>query len=189
MTEMRRKDREMSREFGISVIDKSPFGVLAVLDQEGKPYTVPLSIVREQDKLYFHSAKAGKKVDLLKDGSPVSISFVAYDKVPNMYSREEVMQVIEEGAYRAAASKIYTTEFASAHVEGRVYRVEDQAEAAKALQLVCNKFTPDISDLAPAVIENSVSYTAIFRVEIDAIKAKRKAFDKNREEMKFQRME
>lgn len=36
---MRRKDREMSREFGLKVIDRAPFGVLGLVDKEGKPYT------------------------------------------------------------------------------------------------------------------------------------------------------
>lgn len=186
---MRRKDRAMSKEFGLKVIDKSPFGVVGVVDDKGRPYTLPLSIVREGEKLYFHSAKAGKKLDLFKDGTPVSVSFIAWAGVPDNYSRKEVLDIVEEGAFRAAASKVYTTEFASAHVEGRIFRLTDQDEMATALQLVCNKYTPKIADLAPAVIKNSLDYTAIFSITIDQIQAKRKAFDKNREELKWERKE
>lgn len=50
---MRRKDREMDREFGLKVIDKATYGVLAMVD-EGKPYCIPLSIVRDGNTLYFH---------------------------------------------------------------------------------------------------------------------------------------
>lgn len=44
---MRRKDREMSREFGLEVIDRAAYGVLSVVDSDGAPYALPLSIVRD----------------------------------------------------------------------------------------------------------------------------------------------
>lgn len=56
---MRRKDREMSSEFGLKVIDKSRYGILSTVDEE-LPYGIPLSIVRDDNTLYFHSAKQGK---------------------------------------------------------------------------------------------------------------------------------
>ena len=53
---MRRKDREMSAEFGLSVIDKAQFGVLSLVNMENEVYSLPLSIARDGDRLYFHSA-------------------------------------------------------------------------------------------------------------------------------------
>ena len=55
---MRRKDREMSAEFGLSVIDKAQFGVLSLVNMENEVYSLPLSIARDGDRLYFHSATA-----------------------------------------------------------------------------------------------------------------------------------
>ena len=66
---MRRKDREMDRVFAFNIIDKSEYGVLSMLDDEGEPYGLPLSLVRYGDLLYFHSAKLGKKVDALLENS------------------------------------------------------------------------------------------------------------------------
>ena len=38
---MRRKDREMPAEFAYSVIDRSPYGTLATLAEDGTPYCIP----------------------------------------------------------------------------------------------------------------------------------------------------
>ena len=61
---MRRKDREMPLQFAHQVIDKATYGVVSMIDGE-MPYSVPLSIVRSGDVLYFHSAMQGRKVDVL----------------------------------------------------------------------------------------------------------------------------
>jgi nitroimidazol reductase NimA-like FMN-containing flavoprotein (pyridoxamine 5'-phosphate oxidase superfamily) len=70
---MRRNDREMDREFGLKVIDKSRFGIMSMLDKD-EPYGIPLSIVRDEDTLYFHSAMDGRKVKVLGDNPKVSVA-------------------------------------------------------------------------------------------------------------------
>lgn len=35
---MRRKDREMSAEFGRDIIDKSRYGVISMIDGDNEPY-------------------------------------------------------------------------------------------------------------------------------------------------------
>lgn len=40
---MRRKDREMSGEFGIEVIDKARYEVISMIDRAQEPYGIPLS--------------------------------------------------------------------------------------------------------------------------------------------------
>lgn len=175
---MRRKDREMSREFGLDVIDNAVYGVLGLIDREGKPYTLPLSLVRDGEILYFHGAKEGKKADLIPLNETVSVSFVSYAEVPRLYDKETIRGFIEDGAVRALTSKVFTTEFASAHVEGSIERVDDIEEKKHALRLICDKYTPDLTDLAPAVIEKSYGYTAVYRIRIKTLSAKRKRLTK-----------
>lgn len=59
---MRRIEREMLRDFGIYVIDHAQYGMMAIQD-EPYPYSAPLSIARNEDTLYFHSAPSGMKYD------------------------------------------------------------------------------------------------------------------------------
>lgn len=171
---MRRLDREKPREFALSVIDRADWSVLGVTAPGGHPYTLPLSLVREGNHLYFHSATAGRKVELLRDGTEVSVSFVSRAVVPSLYTEAEIAALIGEGKTKLLASQVYTTTFESAHVQGRVYRVSDPAEKSKALQLLCERFTPDVAHLAPEVIRQSLGYTAIYRIEIEQLSGKAK---------------
>ena len=58
---MRRKDREMPREFALQIIDSSLWAVVSMAGADGEPYGVPLSLVRNGEVLYFHAAMEGKR--------------------------------------------------------------------------------------------------------------------------------
>ena len=63
---MRRKDREITDRAKIeSIIHKASICRLAMMD-DNEPYIVPLCFGYRDMTLYFHSAKKGKKLDLLK---------------------------------------------------------------------------------------------------------------------------
>ena len=176
---MRRKDREMSRSFGEDLIDLAPYGILSTVAPEGLPYALPLSIVRVGDALYFHSARAGCKVEVLRAGLPVQVVFVGHVKVPQLYSRQE-LDAIREDEHRASelTRRVFTTD----------YEVTDDQEKEYSLQALCAKYTPDKLDLVPAALRAGMSKTRIYRIDIESITAKRKKYDTRGEEMIYQRM-
>lgn len=67
---MRRKDRELTAEQAWEVVDRCADGVVSMLDETGAPYAVPVNIVREENRVYFHSAMAGKKTDCMRKNPP-----------------------------------------------------------------------------------------------------------------------
>lgn len=72
---MRRKDRQITHPDQIQgILERCQVCRLGILDGE-EPYVVPLSygFIRNKDQftLYFHCAKEGKKLDLLKKNSRV----------------------------------------------------------------------------------------------------------------------
>ncbi len=94
---MRRKDREMDRSFGLTVIDRSRFGILAMVDRGGRPYAIPLSLVREGgDALYFHSAPEGRKTEVFQQNPEVSIAFVGEWRVPELFTAAELEKVTDD---------------------------------------------------------------------------------------------
>ena len=76
MNQMRRKDREMDVDFAYSIIDKADFGTLATVNEDGQPYCIPISIARQDNKIYIHSAYKGRKIENIKRNPNVSMSFV-----------------------------------------------------------------------------------------------------------------
>lgn len=186
---MRRKDREMSLDFSVKLIDNSTYGVLSLIDSVGYPYGIPLSIVRDGYNLYFHSAKQGKKVDSMQDGNPVSVAFIGRVEVPELYSESQLSDFLEEEhSGKTLISKVFTTEFESTIVLGVIREVTNEKERINAMRLICEKYTPSKMPLFDLAINAGMSRTAIYRIEMASITGKRKKFDSEGEEMKWGRM-
>jgi uncharacterized protein len=68
---MRRKDKEITDKKIIEdILSKSEICRIALIDN-GRPYIVPLNFGYLNNKLYFHSALTGKKIELLKQNNKV----------------------------------------------------------------------------------------------------------------------
>ena len=119
--EMRRKRQLLSIEESISILKKMTSGVLAVAGDGGYPYAVPLSYVYCGDKIYFHSAKLGHKIDAIIKCNKVSFCVIEQDKV-----------MPEE----------YTTYFRSVVVFGKAHILDD-GEKRKAIEILAEKYSPD----------------------------------------------
>lgn len=190
MDEMRRKDRQMDKEFALEVIDKASFGVVSMVDEKDEPHGLPLSIVREGNNLYFHSARDGRKVKILERNPRVSITFVGYVNVPKLYSNKDLDDIVkDESKAGLLVTSVFTTEFESAIVKGKVVLVEDEAEKIKVLELVCQKYTPDKMDYFNMAVKSGLKSTNVYKIEIEDISSKRKRYDKDGQEMKWGRME
>lgn len=117
---MRRRDREISRDEGLAVIDKCEYAVLSVADGV-VPYSVPLSVCRSGNDVYFHSAMAGRKTELLTDGTKVRMVFV--------------------GDVRAAEDE-FTTAYESAIATGEISLVRTEEEKIAALRMLSENTAP-----------------------------------------------
>lgn len=165
---MRRKDRQMPEEFALAVIDKCSFAQVAMTDEKGNPYCVPLSVAGDGGSIYFHSAFEGTKTDILKRNPKVYVSCVG-DVTP--------------------ATDRFTTEFESAAFSGTACEVTDIQEKIRALRLICEKYTPANMKNFDDAIAKSLDRTAVWKIRIENLTGKRKKYDKSGEEMKFGRME
>ena len=184
---MRRKDREMDQNFAREVIDRSQYGVLACVTPGGKPYAIPLSIARDGDRLFFHSATSGSKVDFLPDGQEVALTFVSHVQVPDLFSPEELAEMANEPAAASKlGSKVFTTEFESACVQGKIYELTDSADKLLGLRCICEKFTPDKMALFELAANNALKITNVYEIRIESLTGKRKRFDAQGNELKGQ---
>ena len=56
-------------------------GVLALIDNNNYPYSVPLSYVYSNGKIYFHSAVSGHKIDAVRKSKKASFCVIGQDHV------------------------------------------------------------------------------------------------------------
>ncbi|MBQ4267405.1 MAG: pyridoxamine 5'-phosphate oxidase family protein [Clostridia bacterium] len=150
---MRRKDREQTKEFALKVADNCDYAVMSMVDPDGNPYCVPLSIVREGENLYFHCALEGHKLECLRNNSNVCVSCVGRTK-----------NVPED----------FTTEFESAIIRGKAFEVTEKEEKIHALKLICLRYAESNMANFGSAIERSLSRTGIWKIEIEDITGKAK---------------
>ena len=124
--EMRRKNCVVSKEVAEKILREGDFGVLALSGDDGYNYAVPINYAVEGNKIYFHSAKTGHKIDAIRNNEKVSFCVV---------DRHEV--VAEE----------FTTYFTSAIAFGRIKIIEDNADPDKlrGLELLADKYSSSAS--------------------------------------------
>lgn len=164
MEEMRRKDREMDIDFAHSIMDKAAFGSLATINEDGTPYSLPISFVRKENIIYIHSATEGTKVNNIIKNPEVSMSFVGDINIPFPD---------EESSVGREPSHVFTTEFESAVIFGTASLVNNANEKILALRLLCEKYTPDNMGFFSDAIKDSLELTNVIRIEIRKITGKR----------------
>ncbi|MDO4486552.1 MAG: pyridoxamine 5'-phosphate oxidase family protein [Bacillota bacterium] len=165
---MRRHDREMNRDFALYVVDKCEYAVMAMTDTDGAPYCLPITIARDGSSVYFHSAKAGHKIDILRNSPDICLACVGDTNRPE---------------------DKFTTEFESAVIRGKAEEITDHNEMIHALRLICQRHSPSNMHEFDDAISRSLERTGVWKINIEEITGKRKKYDKNGEEMKFGRME
>ena len=63
---MRRQERQMEPQQAHKLLEECEYAVLTTVDPEGEPHSVPISPVVEGDRLYFHCAHQGEKLDNIR---------------------------------------------------------------------------------------------------------------------------
>ena len=119
---MRRNKQLLPLEECVEILNRGTSGVLAVTGDDDYPYAVPLSYVYHDNKIYFHGAKTGHKLDAVSKNEKVSFCVIDKDQV-----------VPDE----------YTTYFRSVIVFGKARILKDEEEIRKAINILAVKYAPD----------------------------------------------
>lgn len=149
--EMRRKKQLLSQEAAAAVLERGSAGVLAVNGDEGYPYAVPLSYVYGGNKIYFHCALMGHKLDAIRRSDKVSFCVIDKDTV---------------------VPEKYTTYFRSVIVFGRARVLEDEGEKRAALEALAARYTPDDEPGRLREIDKSFKQVCMVELSIEHMTGK-----------------
>lgn len=149
--EMRRKNQSLNEDDCVRILENTSSGVLAVLGDKNYPYTVPLNFAYKDNKIYFHCATNGHKLDSIRKNNKVS--FCVVDK-------EEVIP------------DKFTTDYKSVIIFGKARIIEDNGEKAKTILYLCEKYSPDQKDSWQKTITNSINRFSIVEIDIEHISGK-----------------
>ena len=149
--EMRRKKQLLSNEETIQILKSCTSGVLGVIGDDDYPYTVPVSYVLKDDKLFIHSAKEGHKIDSIRRNDKVTFCVIEKD------------EVIE---------KTFTTHFRSASIFGRARILTDDSERRYALESLVEKYSPDYVKEGKQEIDRGWNRVCLIEIKIEHMTGK-----------------
>ncbi len=121
---MRRFNQQITDAECKEILKTTKRGVLSILGDDGYPYGIPLDhwYCEEDDRIYFHGAKEGHKIDAIKACDKAS--YCVYDEG---YRRE--------GEWALNITSVITF--------GRIRLVEDEDTAREICTELVKKFTDD----------------------------------------------
>lgn len=164
----------MDATFALEVLDKAPYVTMSMTRPDSRPYGIPLSLVRTDEKtFYFHCALEGEKLECIAHQPIVSLSAV---------TRCSPTVGPKDGSF--------TMQYKSATAIGMAELVQDDKEKIEALRAICLRFLPQHMEAFDEAVSRSLSRTAVVRITLmEPPVGKRKQYDKQGEEMKWGRME
>lgn len=146
--EMRRKKSEMLKEDTYKLLKECKEGVLGTIGTNGYPHTVPLNYVLYKDKIYFHSAKQGFKMNNIMFNP--NVSFTAFDNI----------EIIEER---------FTTNYQSVIIYGQAKIIPGNKEI---LMELIKKYSSEFIKEGTQYVEASFTSTYLVEITIEHITGK-----------------
>ena len=150
--DIRKKKNALSLEDTKKLLHNERRGVLAVHGDDGYPYGVPVNYFydEENEKIYFHGARAGHKIDALKRDDKVCFTVFGNEKI-----KEENWAPFMQ----------------SAIIFGRCHLLEDQNEAIKRVAQFAMKYYPS-KELVDAEVKEDGHVVQMFEIDIEHMSGK-----------------
>lgn len=134
---LRRRCREMGEQDALDLLRRASVGRLGTVGQDGYPYVVPLFFVYSGDTIYFHSARAGEKLENIRACPRVC------------FEVEELLEVLPSGSSPCAWTALYRSVVAF----GTARLVSDRQEKVAALTGLAAKYGGRDKPLDPGAVE------------------------------------
>ena len=142
------------REGMIAMLEQSPVGRMATINQKGMPVIKPVNFLYLDGKIYIHSSMKGEKIKDIKRGSPVCFEIdepIAYRKAGKL--------ACKAGYY-----------YRSIIIKGKASFLKDPHKKIKILERMMEKYQPerDYGEFSEEVLAK----TAIIQILIKEITGK-----------------
>ncbi|WPD23457.1 MAG: pyridoxamine 5'-phosphate oxidase family protein [Candidatus Electrothrix scaldis] len=147
---MRRADRAIDLNEAREILNIAPYGVLSLVSSDNTPYGIPLNFALEGDGIYFHSAKEGRKINLLAENQEASFCAVGNAEV---------------------LPEQFATNYESAIATGTVEELV-AGEKRLGLLILLKKYSPEYINAGLEYTEKFLDKTRVFRMNVASITGK-----------------
>ncbi len=149
--DMRNKEKEIKDRSAIDAVIRSCRVCRLGLSDDGEPYVVPLCFGYDGESIYFHCAKEGRKLDILRKNNRVCVEF---DVVREMVEAEEAC--------------LWGISYQSVIGVGTAEVVEDPEGKRHGLAVLMSQY----SDKAYEFPETAVQGTCVVRMKLERLTGK-----------------
>lgn len=147
---LRRHDRALPEDIAKKLLKRAEYGVLSTVSADGAPYGVPLNFCVLDNRIYFHSAASGHKIDNLTKNQAVSFCVVGNTEV---------------------LAEKFSTRYESVVVFGQVNEVFEP-ERRRALEGLLHKYSAAFIEKGREYIKNSKESPRVFAITCKSITGK-----------------
>lgn len=133
------------------ILKNAEYGTLSLIGDGGYPYSVALNFVYMNGKIYFHCAKAGHKIDAIKENSKACFNIVSEEKV------------IKEK---------YTTYYKSVVAFGNARIVENEKLKTEAVTALAKKYVPFGDDEIKQEVDRFLKALCVIEFDIEHVTGK-----------------
>ncbi len=150
---MRRFKQLVSEQEVVRVLAQAKRAAFSVNGEDGYPYTIPVNYTfdEETNRIYFHGAKQGHKMDALKKDNRVC--FTVWDE-----------GYITEGSWEYNVTSVVAF--------GKIHFVEDQELKLRMLRKLCEKYYPNQEEIEEEMASSGVNRAQLFEIEIEHVTGK-----------------
>jgi nitroimidazol reductase NimA-like FMN-containing flavoprotein (pyridoxamine 5'-phosphate oxidase superfamily) len=146
--QMRRMAQRMDKAWCRKLLEQGEWGVLATADRAGQPYGVPVDYVALEDKIYFHGAAQGTKIQNIALNPRVTFCVIGATRVrPEAFSRDYESVLVHGrakvvvGEEKRRAMTAFVEKFCSAHRDGGMAKLERELERVFVVGIAIEQMT------------------------------------------------
>jgi nitroimidazol reductase NimA-like FMN-containing flavoprotein (pyridoxamine 5'-phosphate oxidase superfamily) len=148
---LRREDRRLDDAAAMALLKRGEYGILSTSDKSNRPYGIPVNYVVMQDRIFFHCATEGQKLENITANKGVSFCVVGKTELlPEKFS----------------------TRYESVVVSGSADVIANNGLKKKVLRALVAKYAPDHIAAGDDYIDRLMDQTAVVRVSIEHLAGK-----------------
>ncbi|HEX3030271.1 MAG TPA: pyridoxamine 5'-phosphate oxidase family protein [Clostridia bacterium] len=153
---MRRTDKEITDKKQIEVILQKAITCRIAMCEDNIPYVVPVNYGYKDDCLFFHSAKEGKKIDIIKKNNNVCFEID-----------------IENELVKAEIICNWGCRYYSVIGSGKAYLLESLEEKRIGLDIISSHYTGQFRHQMP---NDAIGRIEVLKIEIESMSGKKSGY-------------
>jgi len=148
--EMRRRDRQLANEESVRILNETFWGTLSLSDENNRPYGVMICHAYEDNKLYFHCATDGFKLDIIEKNPQCCFVVTLNPKFIKMKATIKYESVCAFGTIKIA----------------------DAAEKGKGYRIFNKRYLGDVPEIITANMKTGAKKSHVLIMTIDHMTGK-----------------